>query len=203
MTLKLIGAAALALALSVVTAEARLADFPLIDRHSVREYVAPSMPYRARTGHQHRKTKSVRKFTVPGILIITKRPAAEQPAIPLPRARPAEPTLQVALLRRARAYLGTNPTGWQSLWCGRFLAMIAPHAARRIPNPNFARNWERLPHITAQIGAIVVLSRGGGGHVGIVMGFSKRGVIVISGNHGHRVGIGTYDRRRVIAYVQA
>ena len=41
-----------------------------------------------------------------------------------------------------------------------------------------------------------------GGHVGVVQGVDRHGnPIIVSGNHGHRVGVGTYPRSRVIAYV--
>jgi uncharacterized protein (TIGR02594 family) len=106
------------------------------------------------------------------------------------------------LIARARRYLGTNPTGWRHVWCGRFMAMIAPRAASQIDNPNLARNWARLPHTSARVGAIAVLTRRGGGHVGVVAGFRGGNPILISGNHGHRVGIGVYPARRVIAYVR-
>lgn len=107
------------------------------------------------------------------------------------------------LVSRARGYLGTNPTGWRALWCGRFMALIAPRAAAKLRNPNMARDWAELPHTSARIGTIVVLSRGRrGGHVGVVTGFDPRGnPIVVSGNHNKRVGEGVYDRRRVLAYV--
>jgi hypothetical protein len=54
-----------------------------------------------------------------------------------------------------------------------------------------------------QVGAIAVLTRGKrGGHVGVVSGIdSHRNPIIISGNHGHRVGEAVYSRARVIAYV--
>jgi uncharacterized protein (TIGR02594 family) len=106
------------------------------------------------------------------------------------------------LIARARRYLGTNPTGWRHVWCGRFMAMIAPGAAHRIGNPNLARNWARLPHTGPQVGAIAVLTRRGGGHVGVVAGFSGRNPVLISGNHGDRVGVGVYPAQRVIAYVR-
>jgi uncharacterized protein (TIGR02594 family) len=109
------------------------------------------------------------------------------------------------LIARARAYIGTNPTGWSRVWCGRFMAMIAPEAARRIHNPNFARDWARLPHVSPHVGAIAVLARGRrGGHVGVVTGFDDRGnPRIVSGNHNRRVGEGIYPRSRVIAYVSA
>jgi len=51
--------------------------------------------------------------------------------------------------------------------------------------------------------AIAVLTRKGGGHVGIVTGVDRNGnPILIAGNNGKRkVGISVYPKRRVIAYV--
>lgn len=109
------------------------------------------------------------------------------------------------LVSKARSYIGTNPTGWRHVWCGRFQAMIAPEAAKRISNPNRARSWGELTHISPQIGAIAVISRGKhGGHVGIVSGFDPHdNPIIISGNHGHTVGEGVYLKGRILAYVSA
>lgn len=108
-----------------------------------------------------------------------------------------------SLVDRARRYMGTNPTGWSSLWCGRFMAMIAPNAAARVRNPNMARDWATLPRVSAQVGAIVVLSRGrSGGHVGVVTSIDANGnPTVVSGNHGGKVGEGVYPKGRVLAYV--
>jgi uncharacterized protein (TIGR02594 family) len=64
----------------------------------------------------------------------------------------------------------------------------------------YARYGKRIPG--PKVGAIVVLRRQGGGHVGIVTGVDSNGnPIVISGNHNHRVAVATYPRSRVIAYV--
>ena len=106
------------------------------------------------------------------------------------------------LASKARAYMGTNPTGWRRVWCGRFMAMVAPELASRISNPNMARSWAELPHTSPHVGAIAVLSRRRGGHVGVVTGFAANGnPIIVSGNHGHRVGEGQYSKYRVLAYV--
>jgi len=109
------------------------------------------------------------------------------------------------LLSRAEQYLGTNPTGWNHVWCGRFMAMIAPDKAALVKNPNWARDWARLPGAHRGIGSpgdIVVLSRGRGGHIGVLKGYDGRGnPIIISGNHGRSVGEGVYSASRVIAYV--
>jgi uncharacterized protein (TIGR02594 family) len=105
------------------------------------------------------------------------------------------------LVSKARSFMGGNPTGWRSLWCGKFMSMIAPDAAKRVRNPNLARDWARLPHVSPQVGAIAVLKRGKGGHVGVVSGFDDRGnPIIVSGNHGKRVGEGVYPAGRVLAY---
>ncbi|WP_371261219.1 CHAP domain-containing protein [Bradyrhizobium sp. th.b2] len=65
-----------------------------------------------------------------------------------------------------------------------------------------ARSWERHRQITPQVGAVVTMGRRGGGHVGIVSGFTKNGdPIVISGNHGGRVAESVYKRSRIRAWV--
>lgn len=51
-------------------------------------------------------------------------------------------------------------------------------------------------------GDIAVMRRRGGGHVGYVMSVSGSKVQIISGNHGRKVGIGTYFRSRVVAFVR-
>lgn len=112
------------------------------------------------------------------------------------------------LLQEAKKYLGGNPTGWRSLWCARFIAFLRPAIAERLKrmglNPNWARDYAKLPGAkhSGNIGDLVVLSsRGSGGHIGILKDFDERGnPIIISGNHGHKVGIGTYSKSRVIAY---
>jgi len=124
--------------------------------------------------------------------------------VPVPRWRPSAAIRDSALIDRARKYLGTNPTGWARVWCGRFMALIAPDLARRVPNPNWARDWARLPHVKPRVGAIVVLTRRGGGHVGVVSGFDRRGnPVVVSGNHNRRVAESVYPKSRVVAYVSA
>ena len=51
------------------------------------------------------------------------------------------------------------------------------------------------------VNCVAVTKRRGGHHVGVVTGYDSNGdPIIISGNHGRRVGIGTYARNRVIAY---
>lgn len=107
------------------------------------------------------------------------------------------------LVSSARRYIGTNPTGRRRLWCGAFMAMIAPSAASHINNPNLAMNWASLPRTSPHVGAIAVMARRGGGHVGIVSGFDASGnPTIISGNAGGGiVREHTYPRGRIRAWV--
>ena len=108
-----------------------------------------------------------------------------------------------ALIAEARRYLGTNPTKRATLWCGAFLDMVLRKTGHRGGGNlalAYARYGKRIPG--PKVGAIVVLRRNGGGHVGIVTGIDSNGnPIVISGNHNRRVAISTYPRSRVVAYV--
>lgn len=141
-----------------------------------------------------------------------KRPRVKRPSPRLRRytAPPHVAAVQHAggLVAAAQAHIGktAHELGLRpSLWCGAFMALIAPDAAKRIGNPLWARDWATLPRTTAQPGAIGVMARGRrGGHVGVVAGIDARGnVILVSGNHGRRVGIGAYPRSRFIAFVHA
>ncbi|MGE0063553.1 MAG: TIGR02594 family protein [Xanthobacteraceae bacterium] len=108
-----------------------------------------------------------------------------------------------ALVAEARRYLGTNPTRRATLWCGAFLDMVLRKTGYR-GGGNLALAYARYGKRIAgpKVGAIVVLRRKGGGHVGIVTGVDGNGnPIVISGNHNRRVAISTYPRSRVVAYV--
>jgi len=120
-----------------------------------------------------------------------------------PAARPDTLFNGSALIAEARKYIGTNPTRRATLWCGAFLDMVLRKTGHRGGGNlalAYARYGKRIPG--PRVGAIVVLRRSGGGHVGIVTGVDGNGnPIVISGNHNHRVAVATYPRSRVIAYV--
>jgi len=109
------------------------------------------------------------------------------------------------LVDQARRYIGTNPTGRASLWCGRFMNMVLERSGRSGTGSDMARSFASMGHRVSgpQVGAIAVMSRGKrGGHVGVVSGIDESGnPIVISGNHGGRVGESTYPRGRIYAYV--
>jgi uncharacterized protein (TIGR02594 family) len=108
-----------------------------------------------------------------------------------------------ALVAEARRYLGTNPTGRKDLWCGAFVDLVL----RRLGYKGggnlasaYARYGKRVPG--PQLGAIAVMTRKGGGHVGIVSGFDSKGrPIIISGNYRRTVAEVVYPVGRIYAYV--
>jgi uncharacterized protein (TIGR02594 family) len=107
------------------------------------------------------------------------------------------------LIAEARRYLGGNPTGRGSLWCGAFLDLVLKRTGHK-GGGNLARGYARYGTKVdgPQVGAIAVMTRNGGGHVGIVTGVDASGnPVVISGNHNNRVEEAVYPRSRVITYV--
>lgn len=117
----------------------------------------------------------------------------------------ARVTISAPLVEKARALLGKTASQLglpERLWCADFIAKIAPEAARKVSNPRWARDYAALRKVPPQVGAIVVLSRGRGGHIGVVTGFDRSGnPRVVSGNHNRRVAESVYSKHRVIAYV--
>jgi uncharacterized protein (TIGR02594 family) len=110
-----------------------------------------------------------------------------------------------ALVSEARKYMGTNPTSRSRLWCATFMNMVLAKAGYSGTNSDAAKSFAQYGRRVSEprIGAIAVLTRGkNGGHVGVVSGIDGQGnPIIISGNHGKRVGEAIYPRSRVIAYV--
>jgi uncharacterized protein (TIGR02594 family) len=108
------------------------------------------------------------------------------------------------LVSEARRYIGGNPTGRSSLWCGAFMDMVLKRTGHK-GGGNLARAYASYGRRVSgpQVGAIAVLTRGkGGGHVGVVSGVDASGnPIIISGNHNDIVAESTYPRGRIIAYV--
>jgi uncharacterized protein (TIGR02594 family) len=103
------------------------------------------------------------------------------------------------MVNEARRYIGTNPTGRGSQWCGAFMDMVL----RRTGHPgggNLAWGYSRYGRriVSAQVGAIAVMH----GHVGVVSGIDANGnPIIVSGNHNHTVAESVYPRGRIVAYV--
>jgi hypothetical protein len=89
------------------------------------------------------------------------------------------------LVDSARGFLGTNPTGWDRVWCARFMRMVLRRIGRPDPGVDYnkASNWLKLGRAApaGAAGAIVVWSR----HLGVIVRPTRPGfAVVISGNTG-------------------
>ena len=104
-----------------------------------------------------------------------------------------------SVVEQARQYIGTNPTGRSSLWCGAFMDMVLKqtgHAGGGNLAWGYSRYGTRVDG--PQVGAIAVMH----GHVGVVSGVDANGnPIIVSGNHNHTVAEAVYPRGRITAYV--
>jgi uncharacterized protein (TIGR02594 family) len=108
-----------------------------------------------------------------------------------------------SLVADARRYIGTNPTGRRSLWCGAFMDKVLRDTGHK-GGGNLALGYLHYGTRVSgpQVGAIAVMGRRGGGHVGVVSGIDANGnPIIVSGNHNHTVAESVYPRSRIVAYV--
>ncbi|MET3912309.1 uncharacterized protein (TIGR02594 family) [Bradyrhizobium sp. S3.3.6] len=108
------------------------------------------------------------------------------------------------LVSEARRYIGGNPTGRGSLWCARFMNMVLQHTGHQGTGSDMANSFAHYGTRVSgpQVGAIAVMGRRGGGHVGIITGVDAQGnPIMISGNNGNRVREAPISRGRIYAYV--
>ena len=109
-----------------------------------------------------------------------------------------------SVVAEARRYLGGNPTGRGSLWCARFMNMVLEHTGHRGTGSDMARSFAGYGQRVSgpQVGAIAVMGRRGGGHVGVVSGIDANGnPVVVSGNNGNRVREAPVSPGRIYAYV--
>jgi len=108
------------------------------------------------------------------------------------------------LVNEARRWIGTNPTGWSHVWCARFMNFVLKRAGYAGTNSDAASSFASYGSRAwgPQVGSIAVMTRGrNGGHVGVVAGIADDGsIIVISGNHNKRVGVGHYPASRIYTY---
>src|ERR1700722_6895849 len=108
------------------------------------------------------------------------------------------------VVAEARRYIGGNPTGRGSLWCARFMNMVLQHSGYRGTGSDMARSFASYGQRVSgpQIGAIAVMGRRGGGHVGVVSGIAANGnPILVSGNNRNRVVEAPISRGRIFEYV--
>jgi uncharacterized protein (TIGR02594 family) len=163
----------------------------------------------ARAHHSHHHIRHARHhYRGRHFARASRRDAAAEPAraqaLAAAGVSPAAGFGSSNVVSEARRYIGGNPTGRGSLWCARFMNMVLQHAGLHGTGSDMARSFASYGQRVSgpQVGAIAVMGRRGGGHVGVVSGIDASGnPIVVSGNHGHRVAESVYPRSRIYAYV--
>jgi len=108
------------------------------------------------------------------------------------------------VVAEARRYIGGNPTGRGRLWCARFMNMVLQQAGYSGTGSDMARSFASYGQRVSgpQVGAIAVMGRRGGGHVGVVSGIDAEGnPILVSGNNRNQVREAPVSRGRIYAYV--
>lgn len=216
MTIKLrlaMFATAALLALTTIHVDRAFATPPL-DAHG-RSFERIKKPTHSRVRHG-KKQVAAKPAAEPNLLALLFKPHA--PAPQASRVAPEQtygyaPAAGSAsfigggdLVSTARSYLGTNPTGRSRLWCGAFMDLILRKTGRK-GGGNYALGYADYGARTSRhVGAIAVMRRKGGGHVGVVSGDcvtreGQQGVMVISGNHNRTVAEACYAKARIVAYV--
>ena len=91
-------------------------------------------------------------------------------------------------------------------WCGTFMAQVFKEAglSSKVPKDFFrAKAWETAGTKLTKpaYGCIVTFTREGGGHVGLVVGITKTGMLkVLGGNQSNAVTIQDFDPKRATAF---
>lgn len=106
-----------------------------------------------------------------------------------------------SVLVEARHWLGSgNPTGTRGPWCRDFVNFVLRRTGHHYNPSRLAITSVALgPRIRSpRPGSIAVMRS----HVGFVEAVEPGGILLISGNHRHKVGEGLYNPRRILAYVE-
>ena len=88
-------------------------------------------------------------------------------------------------------------------WCSGFLCAMMELAGIRSARTDGAKNWLGWGVELEEPcdGCVVVFTRTGGGHVGIVVGEDEYGnLLVLGGNQGNAVNVKSFNRSRVTGY---
>lgn len=92
----------------------------------------------------------------------------------------------------------------ESPWCGVYVGAVFANCGYPIAKHWYrARDWLNwgVSLSFPVVGCVVVFQRGGGGHVGFVVGEDQNGnVVTLGGNQGNRVSIAPFERSRVLGY---
>lgn len=91
-------------------------------------------------------------------------------------------------------------------WCGDYTETAIKNSLPNEPfdgrlgeNPYWARNWLEFGEPTPPVyGAIIVFSRGNGGHVGFVVGEDSNDYYVLGGNQSNTVNVSRISKSRLL-----
>jgi uncharacterized protein (TIGR02594 family) len=158
---------------------------------------------RARTGHQAALAR-LRHYAHSQASVPPSERGASTAASSEHAAATATSGSSSSLVMEARQFLGTKPSGMGSLWCARFMNMVLEKTGHKGTGSAMANSFASYgTRISGpQIGAIAVMGRRGGGHVGIITGIDSSGnPIMISGNNRNSVREAPVSRGRIYAYV--
>ena len=110
----------------------------------------------------------------------------------------------------AKAFAAHGKKSWiqddETPWCGSFVGGVFAEAGlgSKIPKEFYrAKEWESAGTKLTRpaYGCVVTFTRDGGGHVGIVVGKTKAGMLkVLGGNQADGVNISDFDPKRVTSY---
>jgi hypothetical protein len=103
------------------------------------------------------------------------------------------------LLSVAKGYLGHRRfAGMPRAWCAASPRKFLREGGYSVTGTdNRAISFARYGRPTSpHVGAVAVLRH----HVGIVAGFTRSGVVLLSGNHGRGAAYGLYAARKIVAF---
>ena len=182
-----------------------------IERHFHRHHFRRHLKHHARREHHYRHYRHVmhRSRWDDGMARMQQHGLANANASLPPGAAPASAAMTGGfgssdVVAEARRYIGGNPTSRRSLWCARFMNMVLQRSGHRGTGSDMANSFAHYGERVAgpQIGAIAVMGRRGGGHVGVVSGIDAHGnPILVSGNNRNQVREAPVSRGRIYAYV--
>lgn len=164
-------------------------------------------PQQARSPRQARRMQRLAPVMQQHAVFMPQEPAQAGPVAFTSTFDPVRDVGNAAsgIVAIARSQIGNGAIyGRSNLWCARFMNVVLERAGVRGTGTDLARDFAHWGHRIAGpvVGAIAVMGRRGGDHVGVVSGIDERGnPIIISGNHGHRVAEAKYSRGRIYAYV--
>lgn len=93
----------------------------------------------------------------------------------------------------------------ETAWCSAFVNWVVETAGGTGTNSAWARSWLGWGEASTELelGLVAVFSRGEGGHVGWVVGWSDQYIKVLGGNQGNEVSIAYYPRARLLGLRRA